>query len=1749
MEILVNGVSVLAYAAESSVRISSTINSRSTASFMLRDTTGALDVAVGRSVQMYDAVATSVFGGTVEEVRKRILDDNTGVELQLSCVSHEQRLDKRVVQSKIYTDTNCGAVVADLITSFADGEGIFLDGPSTVQAGADVDQIIYDYDRRLSDVLDELASLSGFVWWVDPDGYLFFVSRTFDSAPWTLTNTDIQRGTANVTRSRSGVVNRLWQRVNWAAKAETYNFFTGDGSTRLFTLLDGSSQPNPVNRIERILLSVTTGASVGFTANAGTDTLNATGHPFVNGYQVRVQNTGGDLPDGLSSAQTYFVINKAADTFQVSHTSGGTAVAIDDAGTGTHFAFVAGGTREVSWGVDGTDEGKEYWWKPGSAVIRQDNAEVILTATDTLEVWYRALGDDVFMTDDAAAIAARAAIEGTGIYEHIADDQSAVLLHEAVVRAEAYVAAYKNTALTVEFQTVRAGLRPGQILPATVTVPAVSGNWLVESVGYVADLSAGENEFRCSVKIIDGSRIGGWLAFWEKLAGHLTHGAGISLGGSTENPAPPPDIDINIPPPLTSGGWSVAVAEYGAQLAGQPMARLRITVTERPDTCEYFGAWLFEGASPPSDPQLFTNEGNQPISESGDTYLDLWVEREAAAVIWQVAVTASNSHSFVVPNGATEVKPVTVTAAAASAAVTGFAVVVGTENAGGIGVGRYFVSFTPPADPEYFHTLIERIWCDASFVPVPGAEWLETFNLVDGNFEQSDTWPLPTNAEFWKFRARTVTRAGIIQSSGIPVVNVTVPASGGIVGVGIPEQITLGTPQQRYSLPDAQGKVYIEITCPVTAPDPLGHMDRVYYALQAPDDAGDKAEIGIDAGWTIPSNVTFTADAGTDTLTAAGHPFANGNYVRLRNVGGSVPAGLSASTFYYVVNKATNTLQLSLTSGGGAVNITGAGSGTNSIFIGEFSGVLPLNEPEESGVRMWVDAEGLIKVRHPAPPKAETWRLYGAAGSPSYTPQIIRADVAGATPNVAIEVGPPGARGLGEEWAPLGRGFIAKTDATYTAGVKYDYQDGGNILYGLGVSWTAPDLTMEPQTGGYDIAIRYSDGRMESSVTAISANDIPQWNSDQWPLQNEGSTFKLYLVTWDVNGRRNTIIDGVTPSASITVTRGALTSGIEYAPLATGFALRNIAPYTAGVRYTVSDGGQTMYGMSATWNLPDIVATPQLGGYDIVIEYTDGRRELTSSVSANDTPQWISDFWSLQADGAEFTIYLVSWDTALRRNSIVDGITPEIGITVSYQIGVSGQEYTANVSSLNVGTFTYPENGQGQRQAQVPVTVTKPADPRFGYWTLYASGPDFSHKQFSGPEYSTTIQLDFNGYPWTPENWTFYAVSHDTSGRANQNPVASVYVTGTYETVSVGPPPAGSAGVEFTSLIGNPVSGAMFDYQTRVTQEGVEEWRAFCRWSNPSDVTFGGAKIILKKTFPVGQEEFFPGEYAGPIEVQFGTKWRTIVDGERFVVYILSIDVNNKENNIVEGLTPKSGEIVTTANPTGQLKGYRLNPLSVASHMSVSGVLGVAPQGITEALVSNFAITESKLASLPIINDFQVKTAAITNLKLDRASANKIAIVSADVVSLAANTILAGTISVALSLTAASINATTGAKTVRLNFGTDLIAVYDTVTFSQARLTGNEMTVQATSGSNANSVVVSTSTGVTVTGFPGNGCVAALNASTTTAAVSLLRTAGTGRSVQIFTSDQTTGPFTLNPTSTGGLTVRIDGVTRIIPYY
>ena len=77
-----------------------------------------------------------------------------------------------------------------------------------------------------------------------------------------------------------------------------------------------------------------------FTANSGDDTLNASGHGFADDTPVMLTSTG-TLPAELTSELQYYVVNADANSFQVSLTAGGSAVAFTDNGSGTHTVAVS----------------------------------------------------------------------------------------------------------------------------------------------------------------------------------------------------------------------------------------------------------------------------------------------------------------------------------------------------------------------------------------------------------------------------------------------------------------------------------------------------------------------------------------------------------------------------------------------------------------------------------------------------------------------------------------------------------------------------------------------------------------------------------------------------------------------------------------------------------------------------------------------------------------------------------------------------------------------------------------------------------------------------------------------------------------------------------------------------------------------------------------------------------------------------------------------------------------------------------------------------------------------------------------------------------------------------------------------------------------------------------------------------------------------------------------------------------------
>lgn len=154
------------------------------------------------------------------------------------------------------------------------------------------------------------------------------------------------------------------------------------------------------------------------------------------------------------------------------------------------------------------------------------------------------------------------------------------------------------------------------------------------------------------------------------------------------------------------------------------------------------------------------------------------------------------------------------------------------------------------------------------------------------------------------------------------------------------------------------------------------HSPAGWYALLISDD---------------PTVVNISSvDTSTDTITATGHDFVNGTRVTVANVGGSLPGGLVASTEYRVINVSGDDFNLCTeasynptTKTGTAIDLTSAGSGTNTIT--------------ESALNAKDDFDVWVRKEVPDYYGSERQSLTIPAGTINYTQQQVTAGPVNAT--------------------------------------------------------------------------------------------------------------------------------------------------------------------------------------------------------------------------------------------------------------------------------------------------------------------------------------------------------------------------------------------------------------------------------------------------------------------------------------------------------------------------------------------------------------------------------------------------------------------------------------------------------------------------------------------------------------------------------------------------------------------------------
>ena len=84
------------------------------------------------------------------------------------------------------------------------------------------------------------------------------------------------------------------------------------------------------------------------TSAISSNVITVSSHGWSNGDYVRYHDEGGLVPTNLGDKQRYYIVNATTNTFQLSATSGGTALAIGT-GTGNNNQFITGNTGSCLW--------------------------------------------------------------------------------------------------------------------------------------------------------------------------------------------------------------------------------------------------------------------------------------------------------------------------------------------------------------------------------------------------------------------------------------------------------------------------------------------------------------------------------------------------------------------------------------------------------------------------------------------------------------------------------------------------------------------------------------------------------------------------------------------------------------------------------------------------------------------------------------------------------------------------------------------------------------------------------------------------------------------------------------------------------------------------------------------------------------------------------------------------------------------------------------------------------------------------------------------------------------------------------------------------------------------------------------------------------------------------------------------------------------------------------------------------------
>lgn len=216
---------------EFSLSINETLNERSTCSFSIK-TDININLQKGMRTRV-ESTGDTLFNGFINSATHKDYPVQGVRVYAIECVDLHYLIDKRVYV-RGFVDQMCGDIVKTMVNEVLADEGITYTEDS-IEVGFNLPAISFSY-RKCSDILDQLAEISNYVWYVDYNGVLHFKGHNATGVAPEVTDSIIRGEGLVITNKNNQYRNRQYIKGAVAETNEITQIFYGDGANKSFTL-------------------------------------------------------------------------------------------------------------------------------------------------------------------------------------------------------------------------------------------------------------------------------------------------------------------------------------------------------------------------------------------------------------------------------------------------------------------------------------------------------------------------------------------------------------------------------------------------------------------------------------------------------------------------------------------------------------------------------------------------------------------------------------------------------------------------------------------------------------------------------------------------------------------------------------------------------------------------------------------------------------------------------------------------------------------------------------------------------------------------------------------------------------------------------------------------------------------------------------------------------------------------------------------------------------------------------------------------------------------------------------------------------------------------------------------------------------------------------------------------------------------------------------------------------------------------